>query len=668
MLLILPIAAFIFFYLILRKKGVDWRRASLAAAVFWGTSVVVITETLSVPRLLTRDAVAFFWLAICVAILAYLIVLSRRSLRPSPAQGSSGERLGRATKGLLIATVIIVLFVLTTALVAAPNTWDAMDYHLPRVVMWMSNHCVRFYPTPDYAQLIFGPWAEYAMMHTMLLWGSDRFVNLIEFFSLLGCVTGASLIAKRLGAGLRGQALAAVVCATIPEGLLEASGPMNTYVVAFWIVATVAFLMSWNEDPGWLNTVCIGLSAGLALLTKGTAYIYLPFLVLACWWMGPNAARIRLLKRSVILLLLILAVNAPQYLRCYRLTGSPLGLPFPDGGPRLHWRGDDLRVRGILANVVRNASVHLATPSSAVNARIGSIVRLTIRGFGVNPDDPGMTWPGEQFTMNHFSLSEIHAGNPLHFTLLIVSIGLLILGARNGPGREAVLLAVALVASFLLFCGVLRWQQYVSRHHLPLFVLGSALAGLALDRYFSKKVGSAIAIGFLACALPFAVANRTRSLVPWSLVTDVYDPRAELYFADQHQLIAKDYIAMCDALNASGCRGVAFDAYNPVKDSQMLRDAPSFFIYPIFALSDANGRRRRVWYVDVHNLSVLFQKNVVHPSPCRVVCLSCAHVPGKWAEYSPESQRAQVYGDNVVFTVSRTFPAGQIGGTSRPWR
>ncbi|MGH9431370.1 MAG: hypothetical protein ACRD3T_07490 [Terriglobia bacterium] len=70
MLLILPVAAFVLIYLILREKGIDWRRAVLAAAVFWGTCVVVITETLSVPRLITRDAVAIFWLAICIGCIA----------------------------------------------------------------------------------------------------------------------------------------------------------------------------------------------------------------------------------------------------------------------------------------------------------------------------------------------------------------------------------------------------------------------------------------------------------------------------------------------------------------------------------------------------------------------------------------------------------------------
>jgi len=86
-----------------------------------------------------------------------------------------------------------------TAVISPPNVWNAMEYHLPRITMWMSNRGVDFFPTPDYAQLIWGPWAEYAMMHMHLLWGGDRFVNLVEFFSLLGSVIGVSLIAKMLG-------------------------------------------------------------------------------------------------------------------------------------------------------------------------------------------------------------------------------------------------------------------------------------------------------------------------------------------------------------------------------------------------------------------------------------------------------------------------------------
>src|SRR6202050_5899300 len=67
MLVVLPITAFLLFCRILRKAHVDWRRALLGAAVFCGTSVVVITESLSAGQHLTRTTVAISWLAVCVA-------------------------------------------------------------------------------------------------------------------------------------------------------------------------------------------------------------------------------------------------------------------------------------------------------------------------------------------------------------------------------------------------------------------------------------------------------------------------------------------------------------------------------------------------------------------------------------------------------------------------
>jgi hypothetical protein len=286
MLLLLPVLAFIIFFLILRNKGLDWRRAALASAIFCGACVVAITEVASAANLVVPVVVAILWLLTCLAALVYYGLAKLRFSPPPQSPETHRKRLDSATRLLLAGASVVAVLVGITAAVAAPDTWDAMEYHLPRTVMWMSNHNVRFFPTPDYCQLIYGPWSEYAMMHTQLLWGSDRFVNTVEWLSLLGSLIAVSLIAEKLGAGLRGQALAAVACATIPEGVLEASGPMNTYVVSIWIAATVFSLMEWNDEPSWFNTVCVGLAAGLAVCTKGTAYVLLPFLVLACWLMG----------------------------------------------------------------------------------------------------------------------------------------------------------------------------------------------------------------------------------------------------------------------------------------------------------------------------------------------------------------------------------------------
>jgi hypothetical protein len=661
MLLILPVAAILLFFLILREKGIEWRRAALAAAVFCGTCVVVITETLSLPRLLTRSNVALFWLAICVGCFLYLRNLRKHTARPAQSSIPSSDALDPATKGLLVAAGVIAIFVGITALVMPPSMWDAMEYHLGRVAMWMSNYSVRFFATPDYAQLIFGPWAEYSMMHVHLLWGGDRFVNFVEFFSMLGSALGVSYIAKLIGAGPRGQALAAVACATIPEAVLEASGPMNTYVVSFWIMTTVAFLLAANEDSSWLNTICAGLAAGLALLTKGTAYVYLPFIVLACWLMGSASARMRFLQRCAVLVLLIVAVNGPHYFRSYDLTGSPLGLPFRDAGPGLHWMVDRLSFKGTAANILRNISLHLSTPSSAVNDRVERVLRSGIRGIGVDPDDPAMVWPNDTFRLNHFSLSEIHAGNPLHFALLLVSLALLLL-ARNQRARlKPLLYALGLIAAFVFFCSLLRWQVWTSRHHLPLFVLGSALIGLALERFFSKMAGTVIAILLLLYALPFALSNRERSLIPWSMVDDVYHPRSVLYFSDQHQMIALANLAAAEAINQGDCRDIAIDSYTTQPSSEINHSPRSFYVYPLFALIHADGRARTVWYSGVHNWSARYAGQEHHPAPCAVICLECANVPEKWAEYRDVGGRASVFDYIVVFSSSGQVLNSQPG-------
>lgn len=656
MFLLIPVAAWALLFAWVRTYVGDLRAAGMVTTVWWGACLLAITEALSVVNLITRPATALAWTVVCI--LAFAGYRLRRQDDPlssssdSPTSGTS-TRLDWHLKVLLAACGVIAFTVMVLAFVAAPSTWDAMEYHLPRTVFWMSNHNVRFFATPDYCQLIFGPWAEYAQMQVNLLWGNDRFVNFVEFLAMLGSVGGASLIARELGAGCRGQALAAIVAATIPEGILEASGPMNTWVVTFWIVSTVYFLLRWNDEPSWLNATCIGLSAGIAVLTKGTAYVYLPFLVLACWCAAPRDVKVRFLKFAPLFLGLIVAVNGPQYYRAYEFTGSPLGLPFADGGPRLHWMADAFAPKDIAANVVRNASLHLVTPSAAVNGKIDGAVKAVIRAIGRDPDDPKTTWPNSAFESNHFSLHEIHAGNPLHFLLVVLAlIAVFIFRKRLTP--LPLWYSLGLIASFVMFCGLLRWQTWASRHHLAVFLLGSALAGLVLERLPSKKWTAAVAAALVLYALPFALVNRTRSLVRWAPVADIYHPREFLYFSDLHEKYAAANIAAAGEVNQLGCNTVAIDSYTMIPAGQIVNSPVSFFVYPLLAMIHADGQS--VWYSGVNNWSSRYSGTQNHPATCAVVCFDCRNVREKWDQYRSVGGRATVHDYIVVFSAKGAVP------------
>jgi len=647
MLLILPCIAYALFFLILREEGLEWRRACLMAAVFCGTSVVGITEILSLPRLLSQGYVALAWLMISVGAALYLSARKRPAAYSANRAASTQTLLDNTTQRLLLCAGALVLVVGTLALLAPPNTWDAMEYHLPRVVMWMSNRSVRFYPTPDYCQLIYGPWSEYAMMQTYLLSGGDRFVNLVQAFSLLGCAITVSAIAQRLGAGPRGQALAAIVSITIPEGLLEASGPMNTYSSSLWIALTVLFLLDWQRDSSWLNTAGVGLSAGLAILTKGTAYVFLPFLVLACWLIASMPAKIQFIKRSAVLLILIFALNGAHYLRSYQLSGSPLGVPLPEPFPRAQLTMPHATARGTAANILRNISLHLGSPSAAVNTRTEGAFRRAIHAIGVDPDDPNAVWLGMPFEVHGFSLHEIHAGNPLQLFLFAAATLIVYWHWKDKSLSAARWFVLGILAAFIFFAAMIQWQTWAARYHLPLFVLGAAVIGLVLDRYVPRSLGTAIAIVLILYAIPFAVMNRTHSFVRWHRVDDIYHPRAELYFSDQHETIAADEAALANAMNQAGCHNVAIDSY--VEDPQVKLSPPSLYVYPMLALLHADGVTRKVWYTGVENRTIRYASQSPHPAACAVVCLDCAKIAAKWTRYQSSGSRAFAFGQDVLF-------------------
>jgi hypothetical protein len=187
---------------------------------------------------------------------------------------------------------------------------------------------------------------------------------------------------------------------------------------------------------------------------------------------------------------------------------------------------------------------------------------------------------------------------------------------------------------------------------LPLFVLGSALAGLILERYLSPRLGVAVVVILLVYSLPFALANRTRSLVRWNRVDDVYHPRSVLYFSDQHESLAHDHIAAANAVNLLSCKDIAIDSYVDRPDSELIGSPRSFYVYPLLSMIHADGSTRNVWYRGVHNWSSRYayrDKTV----PCAVVCFDCARAPVKLSEYQRQGWRPSIFGDIVIFDASR---------------
>ncbi len=360
---------------------------------------------------------------------------------------------------------------------------------------------------------------------------------------------------------------------------------------------------------------------------------------------------IRFLRRSTVFVVLILAINGPHYFRTYQMTGSPLGFPLPSKYPRLQVVVDHVGVRETIAGMLRNASLHIVTPSEHVNDKIDRVFHSALWKLGVDPNERGQVYLDDPFHSNHFSLHEIHAGNPLHFLLIAAAIAVIIWKCRYRTKDPALWYAVGLLLVGHIFQRAPALDAVVESLSIAFLHRGLGARSGHARALPASKGGSVMAATLLLCAVPFAVANRTRSLVPWSRVENLYHPRDEQYFLDSHTGIASANIATAKFMNRLSCDRVAIDVY---LDHPVLDYTPrSMFVYPLLAQIHADGRNRSVWYTAVQNDTIRYASA---RTPCAVICLECARVPAKWDEYRSIGGRASVFDYIVVFSAEGVIP------------
>jgi 4-amino-4-deoxy-L-arabinose transferase-like glycosyltransferase len=469
-LALLPVLFWLLVALTLNKKGFCWRRSFLSASVVWGFTLTAVTEVLSIFKLLT-----FSWLLVCWAVAAFISVFFYFYVIPNNT-GRTAAKIPLFLKLLLSSIAAIAILTFLIASIAAPNNWDSMTYHMSRVVHWIQNGSVAHYPTHILRQLELNPWAEFAIMHLQILSGQDYLANLVQWFSMIGSIIGITLIAKQCGADLRGQIYASVLVVTLPMGILQASSTQNDFVVAFWLVCFVYYGICLKEKLNFYDVLAVGVSLGLALLTKGTAYIYaVPFLLWFLIW-GVRSLKWTIVTQIFLISILVLSLNISHYMRNYGIFGNPL----TSGEDK--YSNEMFSVSAIISNISRNFALHIGTPSDRINNSSMLMIASLHKLLGVDLNEPKTTWPGTKFEIIKPNLHEDDTGNPLHLALIILSAAFVMYYKELRRIPNLLPFVFALSASFFLFCFYLRWQPWASRLHLSLFVLWSAVIGVVLSK------------------------------------------------------------------------------------------------------------------------------------------------------------------------------------------
>jgi 4-amino-4-deoxy-L-arabinose transferase-like glycosyltransferase len=470
-----------------------------------------------------------------------------------------------------------------------------MTYHMSRVMHWFQQGSVAHYPTNILRQLELNPWAEFAILHLQVLSGGDYLANLVQWFSMVGCLIGVSLIARLYMVSMRAQLLSALVAVTVPMAILQSSSTQNDLVVSFWLVCFVFFgLLSIRERSLKWNLL-MSFSLGLAILTKGTAYIYaFPFVI---WFFAIDVKRSwqQTLLKYLGLAVVILVLNFGHYYRNYQLFKSPLHsghTPYSNGY---------VTPRVILSNLSRNIALHMMTPSFKINSYVIGAVNSFHSVLEIGIDEPATTFPDNSFNekRNRLSPSEDSSGNPLHFILFVAITASIIIRKSL---RQYLPYTLTTLACFLLFCTMLRWQPWASRLHTPMFILFSPIAGIVVSEMQFRWSVSVLATVLSFAALPWVLFNQSRPLISlYPLISNFYPhsifiaPRKSLYFVRSRDS-EPSFLATAAKIGIGGYHNIA------------LKGDPEGYEYPLWALTRTNGLDGpNIEYIEVQNES----KNVM---------------------------------------------------------
>jgi hypothetical protein len=610
-------------------RGHDGIRAGLLrASVVFGVTVAMLTESLTLAHAIKPGVVTSAWIVLTTLA---LVACWRAGSQPR------GEPFTWRAGILLLPIGALAGVALVVALAAPPNTWDAMNYHMGRVLQWSQNGDVEFFRTDVQRQLFLAPWAEYAILHFQVLSNDDRFANVVQWCAYVGCVVVGSLIARDLGAPKLGQWLAAAIIASLPMGILQASSAQNDLVLSLWLGAFAWFGLRaiTHDDAREHGTATRYAAAALALAvaTKGTAFIvggmFLGFGLVAASRRWP---RRRVAVFALVVGLAVGSINAPLWVRNWRLYDDPLGERMTMSLLRAQRFGGG----ELVSSVTRNLALHLGTPWTGANQAVEGVVRCIHRVIGIDPNDPDLTWRDAgvedlAFRVPPLNRDEDRAGNLLGLLLIA---GASALWALRGIRLRIGWYGTACTAAALAFAAMLRWQPWHSRLHLPLFVLGAAWAAAIYAKGLPRRWLLCLGSVSLLAGLPWAVSAHHRPLMPLSgdPTSVLESPRSSQYFAAVPDLHGP-FEGAAGLIAHSGCRDVGF------------MGTEAALAYALWGVMRWQGPGARVVPVHVANRSRRVPDRPSQP-PCAIVA---QRIPGRrW----PDPRQWQVQwqsGDLVLF-------------------
>ncbi|MCX5749209.1 MAG: glycosyltransferase family 39 protein [Candidatus Saganbacteria bacterium] len=413
--------------------------------------------------------------------------------------------------------------------------------------------------------------------------------NFVQWFAMIGSIIAVTLLVKLMKGGIKAQIISGFVVSTIPMGIMQSTSTQTDYLTAFWLLCLALFVVRSNHENGPLNVIGAGVALGLAVLTKPTACFFAAPFVLWLFVIWFRRDMKNSWKTFLLVFLTAVLLNSGFFLRNVALFHAPFG-PHDD-----YTQSEIHSPRNIASNIVKYFSLNLNTPSSAVNRLIYTAIADLHHLSKVDINDR-RTSAFANYSVETYIPHEDLVGNPMHL-LLIIICGLALFSKNISRGNKELLYYFSSVAAgFLLFFVFIKYQPWLNRLMLPVFLLFSPITGIAMKRIFSRAALILFLLILFFVAVPPLVFNIKKPLAIPPFVPDRYKyslftrSRQYFYFAAKPETY-QCYKKIAETIKRRNYSQIGMEEFSKEYE------------YPLWIVLEGNGRKFRMEHVGVTNIS-----------------------------------------------------------------
>lgn len=297
MILIFILAYLTLFTYQLKKTECSHKFEAFSRSILiFSVLLLVLTNVLSIFHICNRTFLFVSWCLVLSSTMTLYVSkfglsLPKLSLSPKALYASYIKERTLLEKIMIFSAWMLCVILLIGALFTVPYNYDSMTYHMARIGHWIDNESVNHFVTNIDRQIYSPVLSEYFLLHIMLLTGSDTFVNMLQYVSMIISALFIYKSARLLNTRRPFATLAAFLFLTMPLTISQSVTTQNDLFAAMWFAMFIYYFLWFikrkqltfdKEERSHL--ICIGVIVGLAFITKtsvcASMIMFMPWLVL----------------------------------------------------------------------------------------------------------------------------------------------------------------------------------------------------------------------------------------------------------------------------------------------------------------------------------------------------------------------------------------------------